>query len=288
MIDSDADGTQTITDLNVSAKPLDQLKLEARYLGQEKEIGGEDVARQIKFETKPMGSLKTKIIGVYSDQVSDTVSSSSKEARLEMNPLRCATLGGGYLTRDDGNITSTVTDVAGTIKPSQYLELSGSYKNRETTGVEDVESKAVNIALAPAKRVRLTGSYESNPEDKYGAVQQFESKSLGLETRLGSLSLSAAYALKDDYLIGRQAYERRFGADLPLFRHGKLTTGYKESESFQYGQESATTYSLGYQHNVGSSFTFSLTGYLTQYERDRAVLDDQTDYMAETKLGIRF
>lgn len=287
MVDSDANGNLTTTDLSVAAKPVEQVTVSARYLGQDS-VNGEEASRQLSVETQPLGTVNARILGSYSDRISDTSPSTTKEARVEMSPVQGATLGGGLRLMEDGATTTTVTDVSGRIKPADYLELSAAYKNRESTGAEDVESKAVRVALAPARRLKLTGSYETNPEDSYGVVQQLESKAVGLETRIGSLRLSGSYALKDEYMLGRQAYERRFGADIPLFGRGRLTTGFRESESFLEGQESSTTYSLGYKHDMGSRFTFSLTGYLTQYERDQALLDDQTEYMAETKLGVRF
>ncbi|MFY7953785.1 MAG: hypothetical protein ACOVT5_14890, partial [Armatimonadaceae bacterium] len=74
----------------------------------------------------------------------------------------------------------------------------------------------------------------------------------------------------------------RFGAN------SQLTGGYKDT-FFSGGPavKGLATYTLGFVHNMGSRFNFSLNGTIVN---NRAIVDPsaRTDYKAEAKLGLKF
>jgi len=286
VIDSETNGGQTATDVGVAVKPNKQFALKARYFEKDSDTGLIESRKDVQIESRPAEFIK--IIGAYGQKETSSALDTSAEARLEIQPLKGATITGGYKQLETLTFVSRTKDVSGTVKASSYLELSGSYKGREMSGASTVDSKAVKVALNPVRRWKLFGSYEANPEDQSGVVQQFESKGLGIQTRLGSVTLAGRYSLRDDYLTGKLAYERQIDMITPLFGYGRLTTGFKETETRLQSQQASITYSLGYQHDIGSSFTFALQGYLTQYQLNQALLEDQTDYKAEMKLGVKF
>ena len=283
--DSSATGQEETRNLSIVSNPMKQLMVKLGYQGKDSDALGLEEARDVRVESQPLDFMK--FIGAYGAIDTAAGTNTSKEARVEIKPIANAIIGGGYKATETAASIETVKDVSGAVKASKYVELTGSYKSRESTSAEQLDSSAVKVALSPNRRFKLTGSYETNPEDKNGLVQKFDSRGLGLETKIGSLILMGGYAQKDEYVIGKQGSERQVGANMPIF-NGRLTTGYKESETRMQSQEATITYSLGYQHNLGSSFALSLTGEMTQYEREQALMEDQTEYKAEAKLGMRF
>ncbi len=111
---------------------------------------------------------------------------------------------------------------------------------------------------------------------------------IGLVSDLGRLKLRGGLTFKDDYLLDKQSEVTEVALDYRLSSHSLLTTSYKLDEYREQAALETSIYSLGYTHRMGSDFHLYLGGSMTTYEKDRALLEDQTEYEAEASLGIRF
>ncbi len=141
----------------------------------------------------------------------------------------------------------------------------------------------------PGKRLSLVGKYSRNPEDKSGSILAQDSRSIGLKTDIGDVSLSGAINISEDLATQRKASAREIGLSLRAFNSGQLTTQYKESLTDKSGLVGTKTYSLGYTHKPSSDFNFSISGVMTQFEQDRRFLNtSRTFYEAQAKIGLRF
>jgi len=269
-----------------STTALKNAKLELDWSDKDSEVGGPEEFRGIRLETSPVRSVK--LFGALGQKETAAVRETSKEARLEVSPFDHTRLGGGVKeTESNGALVSRVTDVSASTKPVESFELSGAYKLREALDKESLDSLNLALLLDTGSPIKLTGAYASNPEDKYGAVQRLNSRSVGLRSDLGRLKLKSAFTLKKEYLAGKRSEGFDLGLDYRLSSNSLLTTSYSASEyteAFALGTE---IYSLGYTHRVGSRLDLYLGGKMTR-EKDQAALGDQKEYQAEARLGIKF
>ncbi len=143
----------------------------------------------------------------------------TKGAMLELTPGARTTLAAGYRYIETGPQVMTIFDYAASTKPYDFLSIIGSYRDRELATDRAPDTTLVQLALAPAGYFSLTGDYQINPEDKKGVIQPYNSTSLGLSTKIGSVALNSGFTAKDEYLSRRLSDERRFGVELPWEGH---------------------------------------------------------------------
>lgn len=280
-----ASGEKTKTDISLKASPLRNTELTGN-VALRTNNAEERFQHDLRLTTKPVEFVKfTAGFAQSGVNENDNV---TKSASLELTPFAHTQISAGYIYAEDGSRIMTVRDYAAVSKPWRFVTFSGKLRDREARNDEAVDTKAVQVALSPFDRFVLTGAYQSNPEDTRGLVQLYNATNLGLRVRLGTVGLTTDYCSKEEYTFNRLSDERRFGLDVPVFRNGKLTTGVKLAR-FLDGSELATrTYSLGYTHNVGSTFNLSLTGYFTDYRQNKVTLPEKSEYSAEASLGIKF
>lgn len=285
---SDIAGDLTSTGVNLQTTPSKNLKMQANYLDKESSLLGAETARGVRVEGTPLRKL-TMSAG-YSERFRPGTQDITRDARLRYQPGTWLTLGGGAQATDSGGNISTITDVNAVLQPWQFVSISGLYKNREMYKVADsVDTVALGLSISAATRLKLTAGYQRNPEDaNTGAPLAADNTTVGAETRIGSVSLSGGYTRKNDYALGSLAAEKKFGFGLPMFGHGLLSTGYKESEAYTGFLFETKTYSLGYTHNIGQDFNLMLSGSMTMAEMDNIPVNSRPDYEAQAKLGLRF
>ncbi|MEN6519902.1 MAG: hypothetical protein ABFD46_01960 [Armatimonadota bacterium] len=281
--DTDNDG-QTTTDVSIAARPSDQMKIEGAYSGKQADQGSDEQQRSVKLEAKPTDYMK--IAAGLGEKEVDVQLKTSKEAGVELTPSDKLKITSSIKECTDGQQVTTVKDYSGSVKPVDYLEVSGAYKDREDSTAEIADSKSMKLALGASESFKITGQYSYNPEDKKGNIQRLSSSTLGLEMKIGILSITGGYAEKDDYIAGSTQIEREFGLRLPLFGNGKLYTGYKLSEAAAAADLSTETYSVGYTHDLGSRFNLALSGELTRSTQESLSLDEECK--ATAKLGMKF
>lgn len=314
-VDSDVSGQRTTTGLRIAANPLDRTELVADFSTLETDTGGQ-IAAGVKVATRPVEQMKVeasyagkqivdgadeqqralKVEGVAANYVKISAGLGekeigeqqqfSKEAAVEVAPNDRLRLATGYKMSGDGENENTTRDYSGMLKPVQNVEVSGSYRNRDYAGNDELNSRALRLALGQAGVFRLTGQYAYNPEDNNGNVQRFSSTALGIEMRVGILGITGAYTEKDEYVANSLSQEKQVGLSVPIFGYGKLSTGFRLAQAFALSEQDTYTYSIGYTHIIGSSFSLSLTGELTRLEAESLVPQDE--YKATAKLGMKF
>jgi hypothetical protein len=277
-------GGQTAAGFRVAVRPIDKIKLEGNYSGIQADQGDDQMQRAVHIEASPSNSFKISA-GLSDKEVGASVQT-TKEAAIEVVPAESVRLSSSYTEVADNQATTRVRNYSGSLKPVNYFEVSGGYKNRSSTVAEDLDTTSVQMALSPDRLFKLTGQYAYNPEGSDGNVERLERTSLGLDIKLGILGINGGFAQNDEYIAGRLSLERQIGFNVPLFGHGKLLTGFKMAESMLESQESTTTYTIGYTHVIGQKFNLSLTGELTRWQSDVKMPDQE--YKATAKLGIKF
>lgn len=316
-LENKAVGQQTSTDVKVAVAPVKDVAVQAAYSGVDSTTLGESAKTNIAIQTTPVKNVQikgnmadsvvnsdkqfqrdfslsstpaqfAKLTAMFSQKGVNNLDDVTRGAELQLTPAKRTRLSAGYRYAETGPQTLTIYDYMAETKPWDFLSLSGKYRQRDVRVSDAVNSAAVSMSLAPARFFTLTGEYMANPEDKQGQVQNFNSASVGLATHIGSLGVETNYFQKSEYLTDTLSDERRLGLALPVFGHGKLTTGCKFNKSLTNSEMATRTYLLGYSHAVGSDFSLSLTGYFTQYLQNKMLQPDKNEVSAEASLGARF
>ena len=283
--ESDAAGQAKTTDVAVQAKLGGGTQLQGRIVNAE---DGDKTTfqRDVSIVSKPVEFARVE--ASFSQKGVNDKDDVAKAAKVELSPFAHTQLSAGVKYVENGPSAMMIRDYAASTRPAGFVSFSGSLRQRTTAGGEAPDSAAAQLSLAPTKTVTFTGGFQSNPEDNQGRIQAYRATELGMKLRFGSVGLSTGYAAKDEYAAGRLSDEGKIGLELPAFGGGTLAAGYKMSRLLDGSRTTSNTYSLGYSHALGSSLSLSLTGYYTQYLKDRALLRDKTEYSAEASVGLKF
>jgi len=277
-------GGQRTAGIRVATQPINQMKLEGSYYGKQEDQGCDEQHRSVKLEAQPSHYLKL-LAGLGEKEV-DAQLQTTKEAAVEITPSSRLKMASSVKEYNDGLSTMTVRDYSGALKPTDYLEVSGAYKERENHLAERLESKSLRLALGQPKAFRLTGQYAYNPEDNKGNVQRLSSAALGLELKIGILGITGGYSENEEYLAGNMRTDKELGLNFPLFGNGKFQTGYKLSETITAAKQSTETFSIGYNHDLGSRFNLSISGEFIRVNNESLIPGEE--YKATAKLGMKF
>lgn len=316
-LENSAVGHQASTDVKVTAAPIKQVAVQAAYLGVDSTTLGQSTKTSVAVQATPVKNLQiqgsmadntvnstqqfqrdvslsgtparfAKVTAMFSQKGINSLDDVTKGAELQLMPAKRTRLSAGYKYAEAGPRVLTIYDYLAETKPWDFLSLSGTYRQRDLRASDIANSASMSMSLSPARFFALTGQYLSNPEDKTGAIQNFNSASVGLTTRIGSVGLETSYFQKDEYTVDTLSDERKLGVAVPVFGHGQLTTGCRLNRSLGGSVSGSRTYLLGYSHSVGSDFSLSFTGFYTQYLLNKMVQPDKTEVSAEANLGVRF
>lgn len=317
-LENKAVGQQASTDVKVTAQPNKQLAVQAGYSGVDSTVLGATTKTSVAVQATPMPNLQikgavsdtsdavnnkgyqrdlslsstpfetAKFTAVFSQKGVNDLDDVIKGAELQLTPSKRTKLMAGYKYTENGARVLTVHDYAAESKPWDFLRIVGNYRQRDLQASEIADSSSLSLELAPSKLFALTGQYLSNPETKEGVIQSFTSTSLGLKTRIGTVGLETAYNQKDQYTLDLLTDERSLGLVVPVFGHGKLTTGCKLGRSMGVSSVGSRTYQLGYSHSIGSDFSLALNSYYTQYLQEKMIQPDKTEVSTELSLGAKF
>lgn len=283
--DSSKLGDSTKTNLSFQAKPLDNIQLQGTLVGSAQ---NENEQSQRNFTLSATPARYAKLSALFSQSGINSLDDVTKGATVDLTPLANTQMSAGYRYVEAGPTVMTIRDYSATTQPLSFFRLSGSFRDRGLAQDVAPDTAAFDVSLAPVRYFTLTGNYQSNPEDKKGAVQNYRSRTVGLRTNVGSVGITTGYTARDEYLANQLTDETNVGLELPMFGHGLLTTGYKVGRMLNGSELSSQTYSLGYQHAVGSDFSLTLRGYYTRWLQDQMMLPEKTQYSAEASLGVKF
>ncbi|MGI6296656.1 MAG: hypothetical protein ACOX3G_11270 [Armatimonadota bacterium] len=316
-LENNAVGQQSSTDVKVSAKPSKQLAVQAGYSGVDSTVKGAATKTSVAVQATPRPNLQikgsmtdsadgasqqyqrdlsltstpfefAKLTAMYSQKGVNDLDDVVKGAELHLTPSKRAKLMAGYRYSENGPTTLTVQDYSAETKPWDFLRFVGNYRRRDLNTSYIADSGSLSMELTPSRLFALTGSYQANPEDKDGKIQQYYNTSVGLKTRIGSVGLETSFSQKDQYAMDLLSDERSLGMAMPVFGHGKLTTGCKLTRSMGVSSLGSRTYQLGYSHSIGSDFSLALNSYYTQYLQNKMVQPEKTEVSTELSLGAKF
>ena len=215
---------------------------------------------------------------------------------LSLTPKPAFQLQAGFSRRQksaDGSAetfgTSEAT-VGGTLRPVPMLELSGTYKSRmapddDTNTADLLDTSTAQVAFAPLKTFKLTGTYAQNPDDGGDSLQRIARHGVGLETSFGALGLSGGCDWSRTY--GTPDVEQTIHANLGLRFSAAtlLSVGFQSQQNrLDPALPLATAYTVGFTHTLGDRFSFSLNGKRQQAATTAAI----PDYKATASLGMKF
>lgn len=274
------------TDTSVAVKALAPGNTEIKAALVEKSARDLDkYQRDISLVSRPTGYAR--ITGVFSQKGINDQDHVTTGAALELTPFSHTRLGGGYTYIDNGASVLRISDFSASSRPWNFLEFSGSYRDREARQDNAVDSTVVKLALAPRKSFSLTAAYQSNPENEKGEIQPHDLSTIGARMRFGTVGLSAEVSKREDRRLMQESEERSIGLELPAFGTGRLTTGYRMARLFGSAETGTDTYTLGFRRDIGSTFNLLLSGRYTQYKGATAD-PNRAEYGADASLGIRF
>ena len=278
-------GQSSKTDLGVEYNPFKHTQIKGRRTtdvardAQEFQNDFSIVSAPVKF-AKVSASVSQKGINENDDV--------TKQAAVEMTPFANTQVSAGVKYVEAGARVMTIKDYAASAKALNLVSFIGSLRQRDALAEETQDTAAMEVAVTPLKSLAVTGGYQSNPEDETGNVQVYNATNVGLRVKFGSVGVTTDYKAKNEYRANKLSDEGNLGVELPVFRAGKLATGVKIARMLDGSSLSTNTYSLGYKHDLGAAFNFSLTGFYTQYMKDKTMLPEQTEYSATANLGVKF
>jgi hypothetical protein len=284
--ESDGDGLATASIWSLTAGGKGWLKLSGVERDRVSREGVGQSEESYRLEATPVAAVKLGATIAARDSGGESAGQ-DQEASLQIAPGKALSLGGSLRTSTRGEATTTVTSVNGAISTAR-VQLGGQFRQREREGVEDVTTRDLRLALAPADWLKFTGRYAENPEDKEGRVQEEVARSLGLQTRVGALTLGGSVTAVEGLARLYEKQQTELRLTLRFSPNSSLTSAYQASDERAGNSLQGRTYSFGFHHAVGSRFYLKLEGELTTYEQDGVALAGREDTRANLGLGLKF
>lgn len=284
--ESDRDGLATASLWSLAAGGKGWLKLTGVERDRVNREGVGQSEESYRLEATPVAAVKLGA-AIGAREGGAQPATQDQEASLQLAPGKALSLGGSLRSSTRGDATTTITSVNGALNTA-LVQLGGQYRQRERDGLDDVTTRDLRLALAPAGWLKVTGRYAENPEDKDGLVQEEVARSLGLQTRVGAVTLGGSVTEVDGLARTYEKQQTELRLTLRFSPHSSLTSAYQSSDEWAGGSLQGRTYSFGFQHAVGSRFYLKLEGEMTTYEQDGASVAEREDTRANLGLGLRF
>lgn len=276
--------------LSVRTQPVDQVTLSGTFLNRIGATGAEDTSN-LRIEAVP--TQEVKLSALMGERYNQTSARHQREATLEYSPLKTLSFSGIMKTTSEAGSGSVMKGLSATAKPIQFVEVGGGFRLRDafTKGIPDPDvpdSYDVKLSIGlPKNLLKLTGGYAANPEDDRGTIARAYKGQLAVQSSLGQFDLAGGYQRQEEYLTAKVASIMDLKLGWRITRATRIVTAYKATQTQDQGLLLADTYSLGLTHRVGSLFDLSLSGAMTQQQRDGLLLPNP-DYRADLKLGLKF
>ncbi|MEN6357083.1 MAG: hypothetical protein ABFD83_08380 [Armatimonadota bacterium] len=283
--DSETSGQSATTNLSVKLKPVENVVVEGKIVNK---TANEAQNYQRDFSLSAAPIKNAKLTAQFSQKGENETDAQTKGAALEVSPFDNVKMSAGYKQVESSDGILTIHDYAAMTSPWKFLSMAGSLRDRQMEQDFAPDTRKLNLSLAPFSFVKLIGDYQENPEDTSGSVQKYKATTMGMKFTVGSVGLMTNYTSKDKYSDDTLSDEREVKLEVPAFGHGKMQTGYKIARTLGGSEISSNTYSLGYEHSLGSDFSLSLTGYYLRYMQDQVVIPEESEYKTELNLGIKF
>lgn len=271
----------------ISSTAFKNTKLQLGWVDNNTDVNGKVDTGTVQVEAAPIKIMK--ITGAITQKNYNDNRDLNSEARVALTPSQKLSIGGAYSeVKTNGDVTARIREANAAIQPIKLIQMSGMYKTRDYNGLDTLDSMNVSLTLDTGKLIKFIGSYAENPEDKNGVVTKANSQTIGVNSDLGRLKLKGAYTLNDQYLVGLTSDRTEVGVDMQFTKKSLLNTTYSIDKTDNGTLLATSVYTLGFTHNAGNNLSLYLGGKMTTYEKDRAFIENLTDYQAEAKLGLKF
>lgn len=293
----DKNYTQT-TSIGVKSRPSKNLLLSGDYRTQRSKQGATDITG-VQVETNPFKRWKDlKLRANIENRMQPDGMTLNQDYMLDLPALHIARaqFSGGLRYSMNPSGEKRVGVLSGVLRPASFLELNGTSLFREALDNANRLDPAyqdgyqVEAKLKPVRGLSVSGLLGHNPDnsgDLY-SMRALNSRKLGLETQVGSLTLKGQYGIEDEYILPRLARTADFALTMKLSPFDMLSTGFQNRSLFDGGLNYSETWLLSYTRSLNSSLRFTLRGTMTLFEQNRIPLLDKTEYRAEAQVGIRF
>jgi hypothetical protein len=285
-LDSNRDGLTTTSLWKVAAGAHGWLKLQGKERDSIAPGGDAREETAYRVEAAPHPGVKLSA-ATTARESGDQPVAREQEATLALSPGKAMSLSGSLRTSTQGSVDASETSVAGSLRTS-LLDVGGSFRDRERDGAEDLTTRDLQLALKCSDWLRVTGGYTENPEDAEGQVQEQVIRSLGLQTRVGSVALGGTVRAVEGHDATYEKQQTELNLTLNFSGRSALYTAYLATDEQTASDIEGRTYRLGFRHAVGSHFYLKLEGEHTTYAADGVRLSEREDTRANLGLGLRF
>ena len=288
-------GTTQNTAISVNSQATKTLNVSAGYVYQDQPGTASD-SQAINLKTVLTPGKNYSVQASANQSKLGAATTDQQSVTLALTPKPTVQLQAGFSLRQksaDGSpdtLGTSEATVAGSLHPFSALELSGTYKSRmapetDTNPGDLLDTSTAQVAFAPIKTFKLTGTYTQNPDDGGDTLQRIARRGVGLETHFGALGLSGGCDWSRIY--GTPDVEQTIHANLGLRFSAatQLSVGYQTQQNrLDPSVPLATAYTIGFTHTLGDRFSLSLSG-----KRQQAATAEATpDYNATASLGMKF
>lgn len=288
---SDNGGTTQTTDVKVNAAPSAVSHVEAAYSSRNAAgETGDTQAINLAAAITPGKTLSVTAAAAQTRQGSASVD--RQEVSVALNPRPELQLQTGLVLKQTNQFETTTATIGATAHPTSFLQVSGAYRDRnapvaDTALSDTLDTATAKVTLTPISGLRLTGTYAQNPDTNGSDPQPLAQRGVGLETSLGSLSLTGGYDWSCQGESATLGTALHLGVGLRLSRALQLTGGYKQTlTGLGDSATGASLYTVGLTHNLGDRFNLSMTGTKTQPLGPANAATP--DYTANANLGMKF
>ncbi|MFQ3550221.1 MAG: hypothetical protein SNJ70_10780, partial [Armatimonadota bacterium] len=281
--DSSILGTATKADLALKAKNTN-LELKGSLIDDYQASDGM-FKRMFTLASSPIDGVR--ISANYAENNTRSINETLRGAGLEYSPVEAYRIALAFQDKSRGESSLRALDYSADIKPTDKLNFSGFYRDRNNNLYEMSDTIKAKIAYAPKNIFSLSGEYLMNPEDDKGNINLYNISSLSLRTKIGSVGISTAFTEKDEYKISKLIHEKNLQMDFPAYWGGRFVTGYSVARALGDSNNRTDTFSIGYDKSIGSDFNLSFTA---QYiKRLSSAFDrNENEIKAEAGFGVRF
>ena len=293
--DAGTNGTTQTIALSVDSQATKTLDVSAAFNNQN--LPGTASDSQAIHLKSVLTPSKTYSVQTSADQSRlGTATTDQQSVTLALTPQSTVQIDAGFSMRQksvDGlpdTVGTSEATVGGTLHPLSVLTVSGSYKSRMAPGGDTnpqdlLDTSSAQVAFAPLKTFKLTGTYAQNPDSGGDTLQRLAQRGVGLETSLGALGLSGGcdWSRKDGTPDVEQTVHAALGVRFSSAT--QLSVGYQTQQNLlDPAVPLATAYTVGFTHTLGDRFSLSLSG-----KRQQAGSTTATpDYNATASLGMKF
>jgi hypothetical protein len=285
--DSERDGSTFGTAWSLQTGRQRYLKLEGRSTDRDPAAGDGQSEQIVRLEAQPAPSVKLAAGATTRDPGSQPVIQ-DQEASLELKPLKTVSVSGGLKSSVQGEVTSRITSLGGSIRGGSVIDVSGQLRQRERDGVDTIITRDYRLAFTPARWLRLQGRYTENPEDKNGQVQDQVATSVGAETRIGALTLGGNITTARAAVSVYEKEQSEFRLGVRLSRGSSLYSAYATTDERHATLLHGETVRFGFTHAMSANFHLQLEGEMTRYEEDGLRIASRDETRANLRLGLRF